>query len=222
MVTPTYVASQPSPPCAAPQEEEGRATVPTCHQGAWGRESSECPSAFPGGPGISPERCLPRAPPSAACPCALGTGFSPKPWHRKEAQVHACPVPVCPPGSCGEGLLLGLYATHLVTAASCPAAGLLLQPQLPFRAASLMPSSRKRCVTCCDGWCVPLKSQETDVEVLGYGWSMGLRCPALREGAGENFTATGINLPKGIKGHGMKGRSPGYPAFLGELVLEFP
>lgn len=105
----------------------------------------------------------------------------------------------------GEGLLLGVYAcvTHPVTAAPCPAAGLLLQPQLPFRAASLTASSRKQCVTSCDGWCVPLKCQQTDVQVLGYGWSTKRGC------RGEFYT-TGINLPKGRKGHEMKGRSPGY------------
>lgn len=83
----------------------------------------------------------------------------------------------------GEGLLLGVCATCPVTAAPCPAAGLLLgaPAYLSWQPVCLIPSSRKQFVARCDGWRVPLKCQEKDVQALGFGWHTGLHRPALGE-----------------------------------------
>lgn len=92
-----------------------------------------------------------------------------------------------------EGLLPGVCATRPGTAALCPAAGLLLRvpAYLWWRPVCLTPNTRKQFAARCDGWWVPLKWQETDVQALGFGQRVGLHRPALGEGAGEHFAASG-------------------------------
>lgn len=120
-----------------------------------GRESSECPSPFPRGAGIFFEGSLPnahtRVPP---IPMLWAQVSPPSPRSRSSrmpcAGISSLPAVGVP---AGEGLLPGVCATHPVTAATRPAAGLLLSAPtyLSRQPVCLTPSSRKRFVARCDG-----------------------------------------------------------------------
>lgn len=184
-------------PHEAREEEEGRPTATTCHQGAWppahGAGRPERPSPFPRGSGSSFWRSLLNAHTSATHPHALGTGFCPKPWHQKGAEVHTCPVLEFPPASCRGPCWGG--SPHPPSDCSflphCWASALGRWLTSRGSQSCLIPSSRKQFVARSDGWRVPLKHQETDVWALGFGWHTGLRRPALGEGARQNFIVSG-------------------------------
>lgn len=163
------LASQPSPLTQLERRREGPLSATKCHRGAWlpacGAGSSE--HLLLDGQASLFRDLYPMHTPVLPIPLLWAQVSAPSSGIKKEQDVtHACAGVSSLPAAgvpAEEGLLSGVHATHPATAAPRPTAGLRLGALAHLSGSQL----QKMFVARCDGWWIPLKCQETDVQALG-------------------------------------------------------